>query len=634
VIGETALPASPTLAREQADDASRVARRLLVAFAGGTLVVVGFASKAAHVYAPAVADVATALGALVLAFPIVRRAARNVLLGNLDLDELIALAIIAAVAFEDYATAGGVAFFATLGELVERRTALGARAAIESLVRLTPTVARLVQADGSEVERDAKDLRPGDLIRVRPGDNVPADGTVKVGRSTLDEKSITGESQPAEKGVDDTVFAGTANLTGSLDIAVTRAGEDTTLGRVKQLILAAESARPPAARLIDRTVASYLPFVLMLGAIILFFTRDPTRFVAALVVACPTALVLATPSAMVAALSCAARLGILVKHARDLELAGKLTEVIFDKTGTLTTGQLAATSLSPREGQDPAEALALAAAIARRSHHPASRAVVAIAREAELALVEPEEFEEVPGKGIVGRVAGRGVVLGRGSLLRDRGIEPLPEQPHDEGLSILHLAVDGKAVATIGLEDKARGEAKAAVSDLRALGVRRIVMLTGDRWAVARRVARDLGCDDVAAECLPAQKLALVESARRAGERVAVVGDGVNDAPALAAGDLGIAMGAAGSDVAIGSAGIALLNDDLTRLPFLVRLSRQTRAVIAQNLAAGVLLIASGLVLSGLGKLSPLAAIVLHNLGSLFVVFNSARLVRAGEELD
>ncbi|MBI3722933.1 cation-translocating P-type ATPase [bacterium] len=618
--------------REELEEATRVGRRLALAFAGGGLVLAGFVTRTAGIYSPAVADASAALGALLLAAPIVRRAAKNVVLGNLDLDELIALAIVAAVAFEDYVTAGGVAFFATLGELVERRTALGARAAIESLVRLTPQVARRIASDGSESEVDAASLRPGDVVRVRPGDNVPADGLVRAGRSALDEKSITGESQPAEKGPQDQVFAGTTNLTGSLDLVVSRAGEDTTLGRVKELILAAERARPPVARLIDRTVASYLPFVLMLGALILFFTREPARFVAALVVACPTALVLATPTAMVAALSCAARLGILVKDARDLEVAGKLTQVIFDKTGTLTTGMLSATTLAPLEGQDPAQALLLAASVAQRSNHPASRAVVAIAREAELSLLDPDSFEEVPGKGVVGAVSGRSVVLGRASLLKERGVEPLPERAEDEGLSQLHLAIDGTGVATIGLEDRARGEAKAAVLDLRSLGVRRIVMLTGDRWAVARRVARDLGCDEVAAECLPARKLELVETARRSGEKVAVVGDGVNDAPALAAGDLGIAMGAAGSDVAIGSARVALLNDDLTRLPFLIRLSRSTRAVIAQNLVAGVLLIASGLALSGAGRLSPVAAIVLHNLGSLFVVFNSARLVRAGEE--
>jgi Cd2+/Zn2+-exporting ATPase len=615
------------------DDARRVGLRLALAFAGGGLVLCCVVARATGVYGPAVADASAALGAIALAAPIVIRAARNVRDGTLDLDELIALAIIAAFAFEDYVTAGAVAFFATLGELVERRTALGARAAIESLVRLTPTRANVVAPDGSESEVEATRLRPGDIVRVRPGDYVPADGTIRTGRSTLDEKSITGESQPVDKGPQDPVFAGTTNVTGSLDLVVSRAGEDTTLGRVKELILAAERARPPVARLIDRTVASYLPFVLMVAAIILFFTRDPSRFVAALVVACPTALVLATPTAMVAALSCAARLGILVKDARDLEVAGKLTQVVFDKTGTLTTGLLAVTRLSPVPGEDAAQVLLLAASLGQRSNHPASRAVVLVAREAELALEEPLAFEEISGKGVVGTVLGHAVVLGRGTLLEERGI-PVPALTADvEGLSLLHVAVDGRAVATFGLEDRARPEARAAVADLKSLGVRRVVMLTGDRWAVARRVARDLGCDDVSAECLPAQKLQLVEAARGTGEKVAVVGDGVNDAPALAAGDLGIAMGAAGSDVAIGSARVALLNDDLTRLPFLIRLSRRTRAIIAQNLIAGVVLIASGLALAGAGQLSPILAIVLHNLGSLFVVFNSARLVRAGEEL-
>ncbi|HZU96659.1 MAG TPA: cation-translocating P-type ATPase [Planctomycetota bacterium] len=615
------------------DDATRVARRLGLAFFGGALVLVGVASRSAGIYVPAVADGAAAIGALALAAPIVLRAARNVRDGTLDLDELIALAIIAAFAFEDYVTAGAVAFFATLGELVERRTALGARAAIESLVRLTPTRAKLVRPDGTEVEVEATSLRAGDLVRVRPGDFVPADGTIRSGRSTLDEKSITGESQPAEKGPEDAVFAGTTNVTGSLDVVVARAGEDTTLGRVKELILAAERARPPVARLIDRTVASYLPFVVMVAALVLFFTREPSRFVAVLVVACPTALVLATPTAMVAALSCAARLGILIKDARDLEVAGKLSQVVFDKTGTLTTGQLGVSRLVPVAGEDAGTVLLLAASVARRSNHPASRAVVAVAREAELPLGDAESFEEVSGKGVSGVVQGKRVLLGRATLLQENGVALAAIPPELEGLSVLHFAVEGREVACFGLEDRTRHDAKAAVADLKSLGVRRVVMLTGDRWIVARRVARDLGCDDVAAECLPAQKLELVEAARKAGERVAVVGDGVNDAPALAAGDLGIAMGAAGSDVAIGSARVALLNDDLTRLPFLVRLSRQTRAIVAQNLVAGVVLIASGLALAGAGRLSPILAIVLHNLGSLLVVFNSARLVRAGEEL-
>ncbi|MBX3472574.1 MAG: cation-translocating P-type ATPase [Planctomycetes bacterium] len=616
-----------------------VQRQLVVTLLGGALLLVGFLARALGLYDPAVADLATATGAVVLATPLVVRSARSLLRGKTELDELIALAVVAAIAFESYLVAGLVAFFALLGELVEKRTALGARVAIESLVRMTPTTARRIEGD-DEVTVEATALRPGDRLRVRPGDNVPADGKVLSGRSTLDEASITGESVPAEKGPGADVFAGTLNLTGALEVEVVRAGPETTLGRVKELILAAESSRPPVARLIDRYVAWYLPLVLMLAFIILFFNRDdPTRFIAALVMGCPTALVLATPTAMVAALSCAARLGILVKDARDLEVAGELTAVLFDKTGTLTTGKLAVVALEPAEGRDPGELLALAAAVASRSNHPASRAVVAVAREAELAGRDPEEVEELAGLGLVGRVGGREVVIGRRALLAERGVA-LPEEETTEGAEVgaraltrLFVAVDGALWGVLGLEDQVRGQAREAVGELRRLGVGRVSVMTGDRWEVGRRVGLELGCDDVAAECLPGQKLDLVQAARARGERVAVVGDGVNDAPALAVGDLGVAMGAAGSDVAIGSARVALMNNDLRRIPFLVLLSRRTKGVVAQNLFVGLALLASGLSLAAAGLLSPLAAILLHNLGSLFVVFNSARLIRLGEDL-
>ncbi len=629
-----------------------VLRRLVVTFLGGALVLDGVLARTFALHDPAVADALAALGALVLALPLVARSARNLVRRRLELDELIALGVVSALAFESYVVAGTVAFFALLGELVERRTALGARVAIESLVRLTPTVARRVTEDGAggarEEEVEASALAPGDLVRVRPGDNVPADGTVVLGRSTLDEASITGESVPAEKGPGADVFAGTTNLTGALELRVTRAGPETTLGRVKELILRAEATRPRVARVIDRYVAWYLPVVLMLAFVILFFTRDPERFVAALVVACPTALVLATPTAMVAALSCAARLGILVKDARDLEVAGELTAVLFDKTGTLTTGRLAVVALEPAPGADPAAALRLAAAAAARSNHPASRAVVAVAAEARLDPPAPREVEEVPGLGLRAAVGGRRVLLGRRALLTEDGVDApeVAEAPDagpggpggaaaagDRALSRLYVAVDGAHVATLGLEDAVRPEAAAAVAGLRAEGLGRVSIMTGDRWDVARRVGLELGCDDVAAECLPAQKLALVDAARARGERVAVVGDGVNDAPALATGDLGIAMGAAGSDVAIGSARIALMNNDLRRVPFLVHLSRRTRGVVTANLLVGAGLLASGLALAGAGVVSPLMAILLHNAGSLFVVFNSARLIRLGEEL-
>jgi Cd2+/Zn2+-exporting ATPase len=510
---------------------------------------------------------------------------------------------------------------------------VGARAAIESLVRLTPSTAHRLDEDGHERDVDASDLRPEDRIRVRPGENIPADGVVLSGRSTIDEASITGESVPADKAPEDEVFAGTVNLTGAIELRVTKAGPDTTLGQVKELILAAETSRPPVARTIDRYVAWYLPVVLMLSLIIFFFTKSPTNFIAALVVACPTALVLATPSAMVAALSCAARLGILIKDARDIEVASRLTAVLFDKTGTLTTGRLAVVSMDPAEGADPARLLQLAGGLAAQSNHPASRAVVTVTEEAELELPAAVDVEELPGLGMLGTIEGHDVLLGRRALLTDRHVSVPPEGESAEALSRLYLAVDGAFWGVLGLEDRIRAEAQGSVDQLRRHGIKRISIMTGDRWDVARKVGLELGCDDVAAECLPDQKLVLAQTAKQRGERVAVVGDGVNDAPALAAGDLGIAMGAAGSDVAIGSARIALMNNDLRRVPFLIQLSRASRGVVTQNLIVGVALLASGLALAGAGHLTPIWAILLHNFGSLFVVFNSARLIRLGEDL-
>ncbi|MEZ6188403.1 MAG: cation-translocating P-type ATPase [Planctomycetota bacterium] len=639
-MSELVLPpsaASPGPLEPAADEAAstrQVANRLVLTCCGGALLFNGFVAGETGLYAPEVAALSSMAGALILAAPILVRAARNLWDGRLQLDELIALGVAAAIAFADYLTAGAVAFFALLGELVEKRTALGARAAIEGLVRLTPTTAQLVGPDGVEVEVTAQDLRPGQTIRVRPGESVPADGVIARGRSTLEEASITGESLPAEKGPGAEVFAGTLNVTGAIDVEVSRAGADTTLGQVKDLILAAEASRTPVARLIDRYVAYYLPLVIMLAFVIFFFSGDQGSFVAALVVACPTALVLATPTAMVAALSCAARLGILIKDARDIEVASRLTSVMFDKTGTLTTGELNVVSLVPADERDPADVLRLAAAVASRSTHPASKAVVQVAAKAELQVPEPGDTEELPGLGVVGSVDGVAVVLGRRSLLAERGVAlPADDAAEEEALSRLYVGLDGRLAGVLGLEDGVRPEAKQAISKLRTLGVKQVSLMTGDRWEVARQVGVELAVDDVAAECLPGEKLDLARAARTRGERVAVVGDGVNDAPALAAGDLGIAMGAAGADVAIGSARVALMNNDLRRVPFLIELSRSSRAVVTQNLLVAAGLVVGGLALAGAGALRPVHAILLHNLGSLFVVFNSARLIRLGEDL-
>ncbi len=601
---------------------------------------------------PFFAAVPALLAVLLLGGPLVVAAARDLLRGRAGLDALVALAVIGALSTGKYLESAAIAFFMIVSSLIEKRTAAGAEASIESLVRLAPTKAsRLVGADVSHAEEEsieATALRPGDTVRVRPGDTIPADGRVVRGASTVNQASVTGESVPAEKATGDEVYGGTINVTGVLDVSVTKAGADTLLGRVKDLILQAERTRTPIMRLIDQYAAWYTPTILMLVGVVLFFAlkNQPdtafNRAIAMLVIACPSALILATPTAMVAGLSAAARLGVLIKSVATLEAARGLTAIVFDKTGTVTTGVLAVTRLTPAESVTAADLLAAAAAAEQNSRHPVARAVTEMARRARVPLATPDQFEEVAGKGVVARFAdGSSVMVGRASWLGETAaavdraaLEAVQSAPDAEGLSVLHVFRDGRPLGWIGLEDNARPEAAGAVDRLRGMGISRLVLLTGDRTSVARRVAGQMHFDDFKAEVLPHEKLKMVDALKAAGHRVAVIGDGVNDAPALAAGDVSIAMGAAGSDVAIHSASIALLNSNLDRIPFLVDLSRRTIAVIRQNMVIGGLFIVVFMALAGGGFVSPVLAALLHVISGLAVVFNSARLIRCGEEIE
>ncbi len=577
------------------------------------------------------------IGTLILGYPIVWMAIKDLRAGLLTTNELVALAVLASFGTEHYQEAGVVAFFMLLGQIIESHTAEGARASIESLIKLTPTKARRLTAKGEE-EVATKFLAVGDVIRVRPGDNVAADGVIVSGQGSFNQANITGESLPVDKKPGDEVFAGTQNLTGAIEIRVTRAGEDTTLGKVRELIMAAEKTKLPLMRIVDQYMGFYTPLILVIGALVWAFTGDLARVITVFIVACPCAFILATPSAMVAALSAAARLGILIKNVSDIELAAKINAFIFDKTGTLTTGKLAVSRLAPSEGVTPADLLRTAASAEKYSNHPTAKALAQLAGEAGVPLHEPKDFAESAGRGVTALIDGAKVVVGRAQWLKDHGVTEdflkAVDLNETEGVSLIFVARNGQCLGWVGLQDETRSEAKEALADLKASGVRRIAMVSGDRQPVAARVAREIGCEEVVGECLPQNKVEFVRQMKAKGYRVAVIGDGVNDAPALAAGDLGIAMGAAGSEVAIHSATIALMNNDLRRLPFLVRLSRQTRSVINQNFLVGILFVIGGLVLATMKAITPVEAAVLNVLGSLLVVFNSARLVRQGEEFD
>ena len=616
---------------------------------GGTLLICSVIAQLlwTNEFYPAVP---AALAMLMLGAPLVYAALQDLLKGEAGMNALVALAVLGAAATGKYQESAAIAFFMIVSGLIEKRTAIGAAASIESLIKLSPTKAARLREGGGEEMVEAKVLRPGDLVRVRPGDNIPADGRIATGMSTVNQASITGESLPVDKIAGDEVFGGTINMTGVIDVEVTKAGADTLLGRVKDLILQAEKTKTPIMRLVDQYAAWYTPTVLMLVGVVLFFAlrSDPDtafdRAIAMLVIACPSALILATPTAMVAGLSAAARLGVLIKSVVTLEAARNLTAIVFDKTGTLTTGILQVTRLAPQEGVEPGELLRLAACAEQDSRHPVARAVTEMARKAKLKLPRPTQFEEVAGKGVKVEIGGERVMVGRATWLSDSSngvsgasvaaMDQIQASGDAEGLSVLYVVRNGELAGWIGLEDNARPEAAEAVDRLRGLGLKRLVILTGDRRSVAKRVAEQMHFSEYKAEVLPHEKLEMVDELKAKGHRVAVIGDGVNDAPALAAGDISIAMGAAGSDVAIHSASIALMNSNLNRVPFLIELSRRTIAVIRQNMIIGGLFIVVFMSLAGAGYVSPVTAAFLHIASGLIVIFNSARLVRSGEEIE
>ena len=502
-------------------ETGRISMQIMVTLIGGTLLLCSVVAQFlfdSEFYAAALGLIA----ALLLGAPLIWVAVKELLHGHTHMNELVALGVMAAMAIGHYQEAAAIAFFMIISVLVENRTALGAQASIESLVRITPTRAYKIK-DGHEIEVDAKDLRRHDVVRVRPGDNIPADGEVVSGTSTVNQATITGESLPVEKTTGNEVFGGTINLTGLMDIKVTKAGRDATLGRVKDLILQAERTRIPIMRMIDNYASWYTPTVVMLVATVLFFTlghglANPwERAISMLVVACPCALILATPTAMVAGLSSAARLGVLVKSVVDFEAAKNLTAMIFDKTGTLTTGELKVTRLTPAAGVDGVELLRVAASIEQNSKHPVAGAVVGVAREARLELKQSTDFSEVSGYGVRAIIDGKQVWVGRaswfssdvGQNLEAQTIEQINHihaSPEAEGLSVLFVVHGEKLLGWIGLEDNTRPEAAAAIDRLRELGLKHLTIVTGDRESVAKRVASQMHTD-YRAEVLPQQKL-------------------------------------------------------------------------------------------------------------------------------
>lgn len=549
---------------------------------------------------------------------------------DIKADVLVSLALIASVIIGEDFAAGEVAFIMQLGALLEDLTVARARAGIEKLVRMTPRTARVISG-GVEKSVPAEQVRVGDRIRVLPGETVPVDGVIISGQTSINQAVMTGESLPVDKGIGDGVSSGTVNQFGSFDMEATRVGEDSSIQRMIRLVQSADADKAKIVGMADRWATWIVVIALTAAALTWIFTGEIIRAVTILVVFCPCALVLATPTAIMAAIGNATRHGILVREGDALERLATIRKVCLDKTGTLTLGTpevTAVRSFLPEIGEE--ELYVLTAAAEARSEHPLGKAIVRCCRAAHGELPQAEAFAMIPGRGVQARVRGREVLAGNPALLREHGVETerdaFSEQCLREGCTVIDVAVDGTLAGMIALADTLRPEAARMIARVKAAGAVP-VLLTGDHENAAKHIARELGIEEVYAGCLPEDKLRRIDEAQSAGTPVCMIGDGINDAPALKRAFVGIAMGGVGSDIAVDAADIALVRDDIQELPHLLRLSRRMMRTIRMNLIFSMTLNFAAIVLAITGILNPVVGALVHNAGSVFVIIHSALLL-------
>ncbi len=551
---------------------------------------------------------------------------------DIKADVLVSLALIAAVLIGEDFAAGEVAFIMQLGALLEDVTVARARAGIEKLVHLTPQTARLLLPDGENIV-PAEQVRVGDRLRVLPGESIPVDGVITSGQTSINQAVMTGESLPVDKTVGDEVSSGTVNQYGAFEMRATKVGEDSSIQRMIRLVQSADAGKARIVGLADRWATWIVVVALTAAALTWLITGEIIRAVTILVVFCPCALVLATPTAIMAAIGNATRHGFLVREGDALERLAAVRKIAFDKTGTLTYGTPRVVAVASNlAGLDRAGLYALAAGAEQLSEHPLGKAVVAGYREENSGEIAPaESFEMLPGRGVSAVVDGRRVLAGNPQLLADHGVAVSPDAERqrllEEGATMIYVAVDGVFAGYLALSDTLRAESAATIAALEAAGVRP-VLLTGDHESAAGAIAARLGIREVRAGCLPEDKLEEIGRWQRDGVHVCMIGDGVNDAPALKKADVGIAMGGVGSDIAVEAADIALVDDEVKELPHLMALSRRMMSTIRMNLTFSMGLNFLAIFLAMAGTLNPVVGALVHNAGSVAVILNSALLLK------
>jgi Cd2+/Zn2+-exporting ATPase len=576
--------------------------------------------------------------ALVGGAPIFKLAAGNIIRDfNLTAGVMVSIAMIAALIVGEYSAAALVAFMMLVGEMLEDFTIVRADNALQELESLVPEIVT-IRRDGEDVQVSINTIRRNDIVLVRPGGRVPVDGVVVSGDSSVNQAAITGESIPVDKEPGDKVFAGTLCASGAIEIKVEGVGSETTLGNMIRLVKEARSTQAPVQRVANKYAQYLTPLAIAIAIATYFITDDIMRSITVLIVICPCSLVLATPTAVVAAIGNAAKRGVLVKNGTAMEQMGKVDVVAFDKTGTLTLGEPSLKETISLNGIQTDELLSLVASAERSSEHPLGKAIVSAAKIRNIKTSIPESFETIPGHGISAVVQGREIVIGNRMLTAKAITAPAKTQDQiakleTEGNTVLPVAIAGEIAGLMVISDSVRPESKDAIANLKQLGIQEIVLISGDNQATADAVGKSLGVDKVFADTLPEQKLALIEKYQEQGLKVAYVGDGVNDAPALAKADVGIAMGTVGTNVAMETADIVLLTDKIERIPYLVDLSKNALSVIRNNVIFSMSMNILSVVLGVAGVIGPVIGAIMHEVSALPVVANSARLINRKSDL-
>ncbi len=553
---------------------------------------------------------------------------------DIKADVLVSIALIASVVIGEDFAAGEVAFIMQLGALLEDLTVAKARAGIEKLVKLTPRTARVLR-DGKEILLPAEQVSVGDQLRVLPGETIPVDGHIVSGQTSIDQSVMTGESMPVDKGPGDQVSSGTVNQFGVFEMTASKVGEDSSIQRMIRLVQSADAGKAKIVGLADRWATWIVVIALSSAAITWLVTGEIIRAVTILVVFCPCALILATPTAIMAAIGNATRHGFLVREGDALERLSQVTRIAFDKTGTLTFGQPHVVDVQClEEDSSPEQLYAWAAGAELRSEHPLGKAIVrCYSEERQAQPPQPEEFQMLPGRGVKAVVQGQEILAGNPELLTEEGvslsedIRQAAAKHLSQGCTVVYLAVSGRAAGFLALADTLRPDAPHTIAQVKAAGVIP-VLLTGDHSEAAKNIAEQLSLTEVRANCLPQDKLDYIGECQNRNEPVCMIGDGINDAPALKKAQVGIAMGGIGSDIAVDAADIALVNDDIREIPHLLRLSKRMMRVIKYNLTFSMALNFLAIILAMTGILNPVVGALVHNAGSVFVIVHSAFLLR------